>query len=198
MTEAQKAAQKRYRDKNKEKYTRMSNKATAKVYIKSATLEELSEIKIWIKERMETKMEANKKYIITQEPYLTGPLGHGVYQATGIDQEGNEVMLTWEILEGYNPTDDPEELACDWDNPDRAEIIQDSKSYLEGFATGGEARQIPGRGCDYIIIKDVDGEEVAYAEELVPDDEPQEDANWNQARIDRLVAEIRTQLKEVK
>lgn len=145
----------------------------------------------------ETKMETNKKYVSTQEPYLTGPIGQGVYQALGIDQEGNQVTLTWEILDGYNPAEDPEELACDWENPDRAVILLDSASYLESLATGGEARQIPGKGCDYIIIKDYTGEEIAYAEEIAPEDETWEDAEWNQERIDRLVADIKKQLKEI-
>lgn len=47
---------------------------------------------------------------------------------------------------------------------------------LDSMVTGGEARAIPGRGCDYIIIKDGKDKEVAYAEELVPED-------WDEDKI---------------
>ena len=129
MTEAQKAAQKRYREKNKEKYTRMSNKATAKVYIKSATLEELSEIKIWIKERMETKME---KFTVNgqiyevelkQEPYLTGTSDKPYYEVHAVDAEENGYIVRWDILGDYDPADGDEGLSCEWNKPVSIEKI---------------------------------------------------------------------------
>lgn len=123
MTEAQKAAQKRYRENNKKKYTRMSNKATAKVYIKSATLEELSEIKIWIKERMETKMEKftvnGKTYEVelAQEPYLTGTSDNPYYEGRAVDAEENGYIVRWDVLGEYDPADGDEGLACEWNKP---------------------------------------------------------------------------------
>ena len=129
MTEAQKAAQKRYRENNKEKYTRMSNKATAKVYIKSATLEELSEIKIWIKERMETKMEKftvngqTYEIALTQDAYLTGTTDKPYYEAHAVDADENHYIVRWDILGDYDPADGDEGLACEWDQPVSIEKI---------------------------------------------------------------------------
>ena len=129
MTEAQKAAQKRYRENNKKKYTRMSNKATAKVYIKSATLEELSEIKIWIKERMETKMEKFTvngqiyEIALTQEPYLTGTTDKPYYEAHAVDADENHYIVRWDILGDYDPADGDEGLACEWGKPVSIEKI---------------------------------------------------------------------------
>lgn len=168
-----------------------SYRSTARSFIRNhASAEDLQELKKLIEEKT-----MKQTYIITEQAYLTGTNDHPIYQATGIDQSGNKVMLTWEILEGYDPAQQQEDQACDWENQDSAEIIEDAKDYLESLALGGECRQYPGKGCDYIIIKDADDQEVAYAEELVPEDESEQDANWNQPRIDRLVAEIKDQLK---
>lgn len=165
--------------------------------IKSAADRDNRTISNWIENLIKKEIEMKQTYIITEQAYLTGTNDHPIYQATGIDKDGNKVMLTWEIREGYDPAQQQEDQACDWENPDSAEIIEDAKDYLESLALGGECRQYPGKGCDYIIIKDDADQEVVYAEELVPEDESEEDANWNQPRIDRLVAEIKDQLKSI-
>lgn len=51
ITEAQKRAKAKWREKNREKVARQTNKAVAKMYIKSATLEEIEEIMEWVSER---------------------------------------------------------------------------------------------------------------------------------------------------
>ena len=50
-TEAQKRAKAKWREKNREKVARQTNRAVAKMYIKSATLEEIEEIMEWVDER---------------------------------------------------------------------------------------------------------------------------------------------------
>lgn len=65
-----------------------------------------------------------KEYTLTQEAYLTGTHENPYYEASGIDSEGNEVTITWEIKEHWlnnegalNGLLEDEGEACDWDNP---------------------------------------------------------------------------------
>ena len=120
ITEAQKRAKAKWREKNREKVARQTNKAVAKMYIKSATIEEIEEIQKWIKER-----KIMKKYTvngteyelqITQDAYLTGTNDHPVYEGTATDKEGVEYLVTWEIKDDYDPMAG-EENACDWGSP---------------------------------------------------------------------------------
>ena len=60
---------------------------------------------------------------------------------------------------------------------------------------GGESAYEPGRACDYIIIQDQDGTEIAYAEEIIPEDATEVEADWDQKRVHRLIAKILDQMK---
>ena len=55
---------------------------------------------------------------------------------------------------------------------------------------GGPSRYTPGKACDYILIEE-DGEEIAYAEEQIPDDATEEMADWDPERVHRLVCQVR-------
>lgn len=59
---------------------------------------------------------------------------------------------------------------------------------------GGECRNTPGKACDYILIEE-DGTEIAYAEEMIPADATEEQADWDPERVNRLIASIREALQ---
>ncbi|MDW0112195.1 hypothetical protein QT711_03295 [Sporosarcina saromensis] len=70
------------------------------------------------------------EYTLTQEAYLTGTHGNPYYEASGIDADGNEVTVTWEIKDHWLDKDgilngllEDESEACDWDNPMSVECI---------------------------------------------------------------------------
>ena len=189
-TEAQKRAKAKWREKNREKVARQTNKAVAKMYIKSATLEEIEELKNLIEEREKRIMEKytvnGKEYElqITQDAYLSGTNDNPHYEGKGIDKDGKEYWLTWEILEGYEPGNG-EEYACDWFNP---VAIEPTGRTLDDMIDGGESRSNPGKACYYIMIRNGSDEEVAYAEELVGELEDEE-------TFARLIEDIKEQLK---
>ena len=60
---------------------------------------------------------------------------------------------------------------------------------------GGESAYKPGRACDFILIQDQDGTEIAYAEEIIPEDATEAEADWDPERTHRLVVEILDQMK---
>lgn len=49
---------------------------------------------------------------------------HNYYTATAIDADGNNYAVYWEISNDYNPAENDESSACDWDSP--VEIITDA------------------------------------------------------------------------
>lgn len=51
-SEAQKRAEKNYYNRNKDKRKKQSEKASTRRYINKSNLEELNEIKVWIKKRV--------------------------------------------------------------------------------------------------------------------------------------------------
>ena len=61
----------------------------------------------------------------------------------------------------------------------------------QNIIRGGECRFDPGKACDYILIEDEDGTEIAYVEEMIPEDATEEQADWDQERVNRLIASIR-------
>ena len=189
-TEAQKRAKAKWREKNREKVARQTNKAVAKMYIKSATLEEIEELKNLIEEREKRIMEKytvnGKEYElqITQDAYLSGTNDHPVYEGKGIDKDGKEYGITWEILEGYEHGNG-EEYACDWSKP---VAIEETGRTLDDMIDGGESRSNPGKACYYIMIRNGSDEEVAYAEELAGELEDEE-------TFARLKEDILEQLK---
>lgn len=68
-----------------------------------------------------------KVITLKQDPYLNGPHGAPRYEASGVDQEGNDVKVTWSVKEEYLDGDghlDKEKMEylddadlCDWDTP---------------------------------------------------------------------------------
>lgn len=60
-----------------------------------------------------------------QDPYITSDIdGYVWYQAVATDKDGNEYMVVWDILPGFNIDDiEDESEACDWDNPASIEEI---------------------------------------------------------------------------
>lgn len=65
-----------------------------------------------------------KTYTLTQEAYITESGGVTCYEASGIDEDGNDVTVTWDIKDVW--LDEDGQLnglledggeACDWNNP---------------------------------------------------------------------------------
>lgn len=48
------------------------------------------------------------------------------YEAQGIDASGNGYTLYWNLCENYDPANDDESDACDWENP-TAIVTEDGK-----------------------------------------------------------------------
>ena len=51
------------------------------------------------------------------------------YEAAGTDDSGNCYTLYWNLRETYDPENDDESDACDWENP--AAIVTDDGKLLE-------------------------------------------------------------------
>ena len=120
-----------------------------------------------------------------QDPYITGTNEDPRYEGKAISGDGREYWLTWKIRDDYDGRNG-EEAACDWYRPARAEPTGET---LEGMICGGESRNNPGRACDYIIIKDAWGDEIAYSEELIGESDTEDPGRYK-----RLVKDILDQL----
>ena len=73
---------------------------------------------------MNTVTFEGKEITLTQDVYLTGPNEAPYYEAAGVDQDGNRVMVKWEIESHWLNEDgtlngemEDEGDACDWDAP---------------------------------------------------------------------------------
>lgn len=58
----------------------------------------------------------SKPYVTTQEPFIDGPANALFYKANGLDQEGNEVLLIWDVVDEWETIEDQSDM-CDWENP---------------------------------------------------------------------------------
>lgn len=60
---------------------------------------------------------------LTQEAYFDRnyEIGENVYRAGAVDAAGNKWEVEWDLVV---PDCDDESLACDWDHPIRARIIE--------------------------------------------------------------------------
>ena len=79
---------------------------------------------------MNTVTFKGKEITLTQDAYLTGPHEAPHYEASGVDQEGNRVVVKWEIESHWLNEDgalngemEDEGDACDWDNPTEVTTI---------------------------------------------------------------------------
>lgn len=88
-------------------------------------------------------MDANKKYgtvnadgkhlTITQQPYpdqdpvhYQNPrAGQECYLAAAIDDDGNTYRVTWYPAAGFDGEDEGD--ACDWEHPDRIELMESAE-----------------------------------------------------------------------
>lgn len=65
-----------------------------------------------------------KEYALIQDAYVTGALNDPYYEASAIDEQGNEYMVIWEILDLENFAElEDESNACDWDNPSEIYLL---------------------------------------------------------------------------
>lgn len=52
-----------------------------------------------------------------QEPFIDGMSDEKpIYKAYGEDQEGNEYIITWNVVDHYEEIEDESEM-CNWDKP---------------------------------------------------------------------------------
>lgn len=68
------------------------------------------------------EIEGNE-YFLTQHPYIYGTQGEKPhYRAAAIDNNGDEYLVTWNVLENWEIIEDESDM-CDWDNPCNVEKI---------------------------------------------------------------------------
>lgn len=54
---------------------------------------------------------------LMQDPYIDGmPDERPIYKAHGKDEDGNEYVITWDVVDGYEEIEDESEM-CDWNKP---------------------------------------------------------------------------------
>jgi hypothetical protein len=54
---------------------------------------------------------------LTQEPYIDGVSGERpIYKAHGTDDQGQDVIVTWTVVDGWESIEDESEM-CNWDQP---------------------------------------------------------------------------------
>jgi hypothetical protein len=84
--------------------------------IKSTTLERHKTINQKERVKMTVKFEG-KVITLTQDAYIDGPADERpIYKAHGVDEEGNEYIVTWDVVDGYEEITDESEM-CDWKHP---------------------------------------------------------------------------------
>ena len=66
------------------------------------------------------KMKLGKELTLMQNAYISDN-GQN-YQAIAEDVEGNSYKIVWEILESYNPEEQEEDEACDWEDYEIIEL----------------------------------------------------------------------------
>ncbi|MBP1971562.1 hypothetical protein J2Z83_003713 [Virgibacillus natechei] len=55
---------------------------------------------------------------LTQQAYIDGLADETpIYKAHGIDREGNEYEVEWEVVENWDLIEDEQEMVEDWDKP---------------------------------------------------------------------------------
>ncbi|WP_232239208.1 hypothetical protein [Paenibacillus sp. FSL M8-0142] len=58
-----------------------------------------------------------KEITLTQDAYIDGlPGERPIYKAHGTDAQGNEYIVTWNVVDGWENIEDESEM-CDWENP---------------------------------------------------------------------------------
>lgn len=58
-----------------------------------------------------------KTITLTQAPYIDGAANERpVYRAHGTDEAGNEYIVTWDVVDGYEEITDESEM-CVWERP---------------------------------------------------------------------------------
>jgi|GEM_PF-2558253 len=66
---------------------------------------------------METYTIDGKEITLTQDPFIDGVVGERpIYKAHGTDDQGNEYIVTWNVVDNWENIEDESEM-CDWDNP---------------------------------------------------------------------------------
>jgi len=86
--------------------------------------EKLNKYYLEVVKMTQTVKFEGKEITLTQDPYLDGTHEDPCYKAAGVDTEGNDVVVKWEIYEHWLNEDgslngelEDESDACDWDNP---------------------------------------------------------------------------------
>ncbi|WP_054955033.1 hypothetical protein [Paenibacillus dakarensis] len=66
---------------------------------------------------MEVVKIEGKTITLMQDPYIDGPIDERpIYKALGVDEEGKECIVVWQVVDGYEEITD-ESSMCDWENP---------------------------------------------------------------------------------
>ena len=186
MMEAQKRAKEKYRKANAKKNRRWSYKATAKTYIKSATLKEIEELKNLLKERETEIMEM--KYNLTVKE-LTNDDGYRSSIMTGtLDEIKEYIAIDLDSAEEINDRLTRNRIEANDTREYRVTPVY-TDAELSDMIHGGPCRDSD-KACDYILVEQ-DGEEIAYTEIEIPEDATESAADWSETRAAELVKEIK-------
>jgi len=86
--------------------------------------EKLNKYYLEVVKMTQTVTFEGKEITLTQDAYLDGTHEASYYQASGVDTDGNDVIVKWEIYEHWLNEDgslngelEDESDACDWDKP---------------------------------------------------------------------------------
>lgn len=64
-------------------------------------------------------------YVLWQDPYIFGPLSCPAYKACGVDRQGNEVVVYWDVVENWETVERKEDM-CDWENPSGVDEVHNN------------------------------------------------------------------------
>lgn len=68
-------------------------------------------------------LPVNLEVALMQRAYIDGPVDETpYYKAAGIDQEGNEYEVKWNVVDGWEYIEDEQEM-CNWDDPESIDKI---------------------------------------------------------------------------
>ena len=77
----------------------------------------------FLKTENTTYVQSDITVALSQQAYIDGSaVERPIYKASGVDSEGNEYEIEWEVFENWEQIEDMQEM-CDWDIPVSVERI---------------------------------------------------------------------------
>ena len=129
-------------------------------------------------------------YEDTHEPIVITKDGEIIdYKTADIDLQNRLASSLDSMEDGFNELEEIDGQFYEM-HFDGIYTIRRKVTNAQNIIRGGECRFEPGKACDYILIEYQDGTEIAYDEEMIPEDATEEQADWDPERVNRLIAGI--------